>query len=182
MIRFLSMMRAERRPYRIVLAAMIATAAAAAEGADFRYSNWGDSMADVKAAETATFHHEGEDEMAFTDSSIEGIDGGIIYLFDRGRLVRGLYVSRNEYAGGDGVLQDFERMKSYYSDRLGAEGREERDWKNGPPEGGADLEASLAAGELRLAHHWTVGRSRIAILMTGKDGGVFLRSMTQPVR
>ncbi len=139
-------------------------------------------MVAVKAAETATFHHEREDEMAFTDSSIDGIDGGIIYLFDRGRLVRGLYVSRNEYAGGEGVLRDFEKLKAHYVELLGSEGHEALDWKSGRPEGEGDLEAALVAGEVRVAHVWNLERTRVAIMMTGKDGGVFLRSMTQPAR
>ena len=93
--------------------------------ADFRQSNWGDSAEAVMASETAVLHHQRSEEIAFVDSSIEGINGGVIYLFEDQRLVRGVYVSRQDYAGGEGVLADFERIKSHFNERLGRVGEEQ---------------------------------------------------------
>ena len=152
-------------------------------GADFRQSNWGDGAEDVMAAETATLHHRRPEEIAFVDSSIEGIDGGVIYLFEKGRLVQGVHVSRQDYSGGEGVLADLERMRAHFSEVLGETGEESRRWIDeslrDQPE---RLAEAISRGHVRLAHRWTMERTYAELVLTGKDGGVLMRAVFRPTR
>ncbi len=149
--------------------------------ADFRQSNWGDTAEDVMASETATLHHQDPEEIAYVDSSIEGIDGGVIYLFEYGRLVRGVYVSRSEYKGGAGVLADLDRMRAYLAEVLGSAGEENRRWLDeslsDQPE---KLAEAISKGHVRLAHSWILERTRVDLVLTGKAGGVLMRAVFQP--
>lgn len=152
------------------------------EAADFRFSTWGDPMAMVRQAETAVFHHQRTDELAFTDSGIDGIDGGIIYLFERGLLVQGVYVSRDEYRGGLGVMDDFRRMRKHFDETLGVEGEEEIRWVGAEPEPETEqaLVDALVEGRVRVTNRWVLERTEAQLMITGKDGGVFLRAVFHP--
>ncbi len=151
---------------------LVASAASASpRAADFRAASWGDSPEVVRAGETAEFHHQGNDEIAYVDGSIEGISGGILYLFEDGRLVRGLYVSRDDY----------ERLREHLDELLGTSGEEQRRWIGGAPGGeAADPIRAIVSGRLRLANVWTLETTQVSLIMTGKDGGVFLRAVFQP--
>lgn len=154
----------------------------AARAADFRFSEWGDSSEAVRRAETAELHHRSAEELAFTDHGIDGIDGGILYLFERDRLVTGIYVSRESYPEGAGVLEDYEALRAHLERRLGRAGEESRRWIG--EEGGGDPrhpEAAVAAGRLRVATEWSLERTHVALIMTGSEsGGVFLRAVFKP--
>lgn len=155
---------------------------APARAADFRFSNWGDSLAAVRQAETAPFHHQRTDELAFVDSEIDGIDGGIIYLFERGLLVQGVYVSRDEYRGGEGAMDDYSRMRHHFEAVLGATGEEEIRWIDEEPQDatGDALVEAVVSDRVRVTTSWTVGRTRTELIMSGKEGGVFLRAVSYP--
>lgn len=175
---------------RIVVAVLLAVGAAqvrAEEGADFRNASWGDSIDRAMRSETAIFHHRSDDELAFTDDSLEGIDGGILYLFERGRLVTGLYVSREGYPAGAGVLEDYATLRRHLARRLGEPGAESRRWMGDEGEVEADdlagekLATTVAEGRLRVSSEWRLERTHIELIMTGtEDGGVFLRAVYKP--
>ena len=149
--------------------------------ADFRQSDWGDTAEEVVASETATLHHQRPEEIAYVDSSIEGIDGGVIYLFEHGRLVRGVYVSRSEYEGGAGVLADLERMKRHLAEVLGSAGEEERRWLDASlREQPERLAEAISKGHVRLSHSWVLEGTRVDLILTGKAGGVLMRAVFQP--
>ncbi len=150
-------------------------------GADFRRSNWGDTAEDVVTSETATMHHQRADEIAYVDASIEGISGGVIYLLEDGRLVRGVYVSRSEYQGGEGVLADFELMKTHFADVLGSSGDETRRWLDESLRDQSDrLGEAISKGHVRLTHSWALEQTRVELILTGKTGGVLMRAVFQP--
>ena len=171
----------------VALVALGAICARAEEGGDFRNASWGDSIDRAMRSETATFHHRSDDELAFTDDSLEGIDGGILYLFDRGRLVTGLYVSREGYPGGVGALEDYATLRRDLERRLGGASDESRRWVG--DEGAVDpdelagerLAAAVADGRLRVSTEWTLERTHVELIMTGtEDGGVFVRAVYRP--
>lgn len=154
---------------------------------DFRNSTWGDSIDEARRSETADFHHQSEDELAFTDTSLEGIDGGILYLFERGRLVTGLYVARHEYLGGEGVLEDYRTLRRHLERRLEAPGEESLRWIGDDEAGrvespsGDRLAALIADGSLRVSTEWSLERTHVELIMTGtEEGGVFLRAVFKP--
>jgi hypothetical protein len=164
-----------------VLTLMLVLLPSMAQAADFRGSSWGDSPDQVAANETAILHHRNADEIAFLDSSIEGIDGGVIYLFDDGRLVQVVHVSRREYTRGEGVLDDFERMRSHYAEILGAEGERELRWINDSLRDQPErLAEAISKEHVRFSHSWSTDRSRVELLLTGKDGGVQIRVVFMP--
>jgi hypothetical protein len=164
-----------------VMALMLALLPSVAQAADFRGSSWRDSPDQVAAAETATLHHRNADEIAYLDSSIEGIDGGVIYLFDEGQLVQVVHVSRNDYAGGEGVLDDFERMRSHYAEILGAEGERDLRWTDDSLRDQPQrLAEAISKEHVRFAHKWSVERSHVELLLTGRDGGVVMRVVFMP--
>lgn len=163
--------------------AAIRASAVAARG-DFRGSEWGDSMDEVQRRESARFHHRSEDELAFTDGSIEGIDGGIVYVFERDRLVTGVYVSRESYPNGAGAFEDYEILRRHFEEELGRAPEESRRWIGQPQDGDEESPAAaIAAGRLRVAAEWSLERTHVALLMThSDDDGVFLRVVFRPSR
>lgn len=161
-----------------------ATAAVTVPGGDFRGSEWGDSMDEVQLRESAPLHHRADDELAFTDDSLEGIEGGIVYVFERNRLVTALYVSRQAYPAGAGAFEDYETLRADLEEQLGPAAEESRRWIGERSEGDADDPAgAIAAGRLRVSTEWSLERTHVELLMTGsEDGGIFLRAVFKPSR
>lgn len=152
-----------------------------AQAADFRASSWRDSPDQVAAAETATLHHRNADEIAYVDSSIEGIDGGVIYLFDAGELIQVVHVSRDGYPGGEGVWDDFERMRSHYAEILGSEGTRDLRWIDDSLRDQPErLAEAISKEHVRFSHTWSLERSHVELLLTGRNGGVVMRIVFMP--
>lgn len=165
------------------VAMLLALVPLASWGADFRQSSWGDSPQAVLAAETAPLHHQKDGEIAFIDSSIEGIDGGVIYLFERRQLVRGVYVSRDDYSGGEGALEDRARLRAHFDDVLDIAGVEERRWLDDSLRDQPErLAEAVSKGMVRLTYRWTLERTHVDLVLTGKEGGVLMRAVFQPTR
>lgn len=162
---------------------LVALVPLASWSADFRQSSWGDSPQAVLAAESAPLHHQREGEIAFIDSSIEGIDGGVIYLFEHQQLVRGVYVSRDQYSGGEDVLEDFARLIASFEETLEAQGVEERRWLDDSLRDQPErLAEAISKGHVRMTHRWTLERTHVDLVLTGKEGGVLMRAVFQPTR
>jgi hypothetical protein len=171
------------RAAAVLLLQTLATAVSPSPEADFRASRWGDTVEQVRAVETAPFHHLGDDELAYTDSSVEGIDGGIVYLFERGRLVRGVYVSRQDYPAGAGAPEAYERLKAHFDTTLGRVGETTERWlddslRGDPPR----LAEAVVLEQVRVTTRWRFERTHVELIMSGRDGGVYLRAVFQPSR
>ncbi len=83
-------------------------------GGDFRNNNWGDSKSDVRKAEKSPFHHERSNELAYFNSEIPGIIGGVIYYFKDDRLDGGKFVSRNSNRTPEETYRDYLKLQTYF--------------------------------------------------------------------
>ena len=168
---------------RIVILGLALALAAAAQlaAAGFRGSMWADTVDEVRAVETATFHHVAEDELAYTDASVEGISGGIIYLFEDGLLVRGVYVSRDKYEGGDGALADYARLRDYFEGELGKPGEADERWVDDSLRDDPErLAEAIVREHVRLTTRWRLEGTHVELIMSGRDGGIYMRAVFQP--
>ncbi|MFH1037656.1 MAG: hypothetical protein V1789_03170 [PVC group bacterium] len=162
----------------IVIALLISVPAGAEEETgppDFRQARWGMSPDEVKKTETEARQSGEMPELLLYEGDIAGVRASIFYLFDQGKLARGICTV--EPPGQDAVMDDYEGIRAYLLKEYGEPAEEELNLKEeavgdlDPADPGDRYQLVLrkAMGPLTV---WTSGRTRIYLQLTEKDSRV----------
>jgi len=142
---------------------------------DFRRARWGMSPDEVKQTETEARRSGETPELLLYEGDIAGVSASFFYLFDQGKLARGICTV--EPAVQDTVMDDYERIRAYLLKEYGEPAEEELNLKEeavgdlDPADPGDRYQLVLrkAMGPLTV---WMSGGTRIYLQLTEKDGRV----------
>lgn len=166
----------------VPLAALFLFGTTAAEAGGFRGVEWGASKAEVRATEKHQLHHDLDDEIAYWNFQFAGIEAGLVYTFEDGKLVRAHYLSRHRTEHPSEDLDDYRTFQRQLDEHFGAHVSEEWIWADG----GEHMEDeqtvdALASGAAELVSHWDLEDSRLRLLIAGDNGTIeTLRAIFEP--
>ncbi len=152
-------------------AALLLTSAAGA--ADFRDLDWGASKQEVRKAESFSIHHDMPNEIAFWNFKLAGVNAGLIYRFEGGRLVRAFYTSRHQTPDVKEDYADYRSFRQHFDRELGNKGVETWEWADGKQHSAAErtLEA-VAAGRVEIVTRWEHPSNDVWLVINGKSGRI----------
>jgi hypothetical protein len=143
-------------------------------GSDFREVNWGTSPEQVKETESASQLTGEMPEVLIYEGETAGIKASIFYLFDDGKLNRGLYSI--ETAQQDTIVKDYETIRTFMLKQYG----EPDKVKMGPkdemytgdlnPDDPKDLYELVLRKSISPETIWKKGDTRIYLRLIEKDG------------
>lgn len=147
--------------------------AAVAGASDFRGLSWGASKDEVRRVEKHPLHHDLEDEIAYGDFELGGVEAGLVYTFEDGKLIRAHFLSRSPAGDAAGKLGDFRTWKSLFDEHFDSPSEEEWIWADGAEhrEDERGLEA-LTSGRARAVARWQVGNTSVELKIEGGDGKI----------
>ena len=147
--------------------------AVTAEARGFRGVAWGATPEEVRAAEKLPLHHDLEHEIAYWNFEFAGVEAGLVYAFEAGRLVEARYVSRHATDDPAEDLADYESFRATLDEHFGTHVVEEWVWADGEARGAPeDPLRALTSGAAKLVSSWRIEGSRLELLIAGSDGAV----------
>ena len=164
----------------LTLVALGMTGVAAAAG--FRGVEWGASKEEVLATEKHQLHHELEDEIAYWNFEFAGIEAGLVYTFEEGKLVRAHYLSRHRTSHPSEDLADYRTFQRQLDEHFGEHVAEAWTWADGDEHGESEQTVeALASGAARLESYWKLEGSRVRLLIAGENGKIeTVRAIFEP--
>ena len=159
----------------VITITLFSIGARLAEGkTDFRKVSWGMSPEQVKKTEPASQLTGEMPEVLIYEGEIAGINASIFYLFDDGKLNRGLYSI--ETAQQDTIVKDYETIRTFMLKQYG----DPSEVKMGPkdemytgdldPANPEDLYALVLRKSISPETIWERGKTRIYLRLIEKDG------------
>lgn len=123
--------------------------------ADFRESNWGDSSAQVMAAERGKLAEKSASSLTYRDS-IFGRPIAVIYQFEEDHLVGGTYYNLSRYKEPRKFQYDYKKAREFLSNR------------HGKPLDGVLVQAVATehpGAANGIQSHWTTSRTEIVMTL-----------------
>ncbi len=158
-----------------VIVLLFAGAGLAKGEANFREANWGMSPEQVKKTEPAS-QLTGEMPGVLTyDGEIAGIKASIFYIFDDGKLNRGLYSVEGQQ---DAIIKDYETTKAFLLNQYGEPDEvkmgpeDEMDYGELDPAKPDDLYTLVLRKSVSPETIWKKGDTRIYLRLIEQDGRV----------
>ena len=149
--------------------------------ADFRGVSWGASREEVRATEKLPFHHDIDDEVAYWNFELAGVEAGLKYYFVDDALVAAHYFSRRATEDPAQEMADFEAFERQFSEHFGPHQGREWVWADGAARGEGSLE-DITAGRAELVARWTLETAQVKLLIAGRDGEVkTVRAIFEPL-
>ncbi|MDP8236040.1 MAG: hypothetical protein P9M08_06630 [Candidatus Erginobacter occultus] len=145
-----------------------------AEDFDFRRARWGMTPEEVRETETEAAPFGDMEGLLIYQGTIAGIEADIIYIFQNGRLERGVYSI--EPAESQAVSRDYPRARSHLVELYGPPLVEKLNLEDGEAAGDLDpddldgLVKLVLAGGAEPMTYWETGASKIYLRLTEKDG------------
>lgn len=148
------------------------------EGTDFRKSRWGMPPDEVKKTESSEQMSGEMPGVLSYEGEIAGVKAWILFLFDDGKLERGVY---SIDAGQDSVIEDYEKVRDYMLKKYG----KPTEVKMGPgddmftgdldPTNPADLYSLVLRKSVRPETIWKRDETQIYLRLIEQDGRVAIR-------
>jgi len=162
---------------------------------DFRQTTWGMTKAQVLAAEanppSEIRESNGETMVQYDSIKLAGLDGRVVYIFAKDKLVRAKYLLDTEHEELNDFIADYHAVEPllrkafgeptgqravWEDDSLQEERKSYLDQDRATPESilPSDRNVGLAVslGHLKLYTEWGEGRTKALHAMTGADGRV----------
>jgi hypothetical protein len=162
---------------------------------DFRQTTWGMSKAQVLAAESKppseVRESNGEVVVQFDSMKLAGLDGSVVYLFAKDRLVRAKYVLDMRHEDLNDFIADYRAVEPLLRNALGEPTWQRAVWEDDSTQdekkGYLDQDRALAEntfpsdrnvglavslGHLKLYTELGEGRTKVMHAMTGADGRI----------
>jgi len=140
-----------------------------AQADEFRKSNWGDSLSQVKQAEKASLVKE-EDNGLMYKAAVANLDAVIFYGFLDGKLVSGGYQFIEVHSNKNAYIDDFEKLKGLLTKKYGQPSLDKVVWKNdlykdNPQEYGT----ALSLDHLAYLADWKTASTEVNLMLTGEN-------------
>ncbi len=154
--------------------ALLAAGSARGEDFDFRRARWGMSPDEVRRAETEATPFADMEGLLTYRGTIAGVEADIIYLFQDGRLERGVYSI--EPVDPQTVSGDYRKVRSRLLELYGLPPVEKINLEEGEaagnldPDDPDDLVKLVLAGAAAPMTYWETGATEIYLRLTEKDG------------
>ena len=161
-------------PMRVVwMLALGLAIAAQGRASDFRGHAWGASPEEVKALERHDLHHDIDGELAYWNFQFAGVEAGLVYTFEDGRLVRAHFLSRNPTTDPEEDLADYRAFQALLTEHHGEPVAEEWVWLDGDERAASEgTLADIVAGRARLETRWELETADATLLIAGGDGAI----------
>jgi len=156
--------------------------AADGSAAGFRGVEWGAGKAEVLAIEKHQLHHDIDGEVAYWNFEFAGVEAGLVYTFDDGKLVRAHYLSRHRTNDPSEDLADYESFKGALDEHFGPHLAETWVWADGAVHSADEQTlAALTSGAAELVARWDLEDSDVKLLIAGSEGVIqTVRAIFEP--
>lgn len=135
----------------------------------FRSSNWGDSLQQVKAAESDSAILEDTDFLAY-ETRAAGADVLLTFTFVNGMLAKGGYKFNQEHSENNDYYYDFERVKGLLVKKYGPPVLSKEYWFNDLfREDPLNKGAAISCGHHSLLERWEDDATAIELWLTGDN-------------
>lgn len=140
---------------------------------DFRKTNWGMTVSQVKATEQgkpkADFPTGKRTVVVYVDS-VKGLSCDVVYIFVSDKLVRAKYLVTTEHSNKTEYLSDFDKLSDSLKEKYGKPESEDTFWSNklykdDPSEWGM----AVAVGHLVKYTHWELPKTTLVLSITGDN-------------
>lgn len=98
-------------------------------GSDFRGSNWGATIKEVKAQEKSKLIDADRDSLMYS-CFINNLNSDIIYLFTDGKLISAGYVIHESHSNKNLYIGDYDGINDLFTKKYGKPSANIIDWKN----------------------------------------------------
>lgn len=137
---------------------------------DFRNSNWGDSLEQVKSTESNTLILNTSDSLLYDDAKILGLSCSILYNFSDSKLLNGGYVLSEKHSSDNLYYEDYLKLVKAYTEKYGKPTSSEENWnrslyKDNPEKIGF----AISIGDVKLNTKWITNTSTIDIVIKGDN-------------
>jgi hypothetical protein len=96
---------------------------------DFRKTNWGFSMDQVKNSESLSLVREEQNALMYK-GTLSDLDCYVVFVFAKGKLVRTKYVIVEEHSNKNDYIRDYESLKRLLSNKYGTPIQDKTIWRN----------------------------------------------------
>ena len=136
---------------------------------DFRRTNWGMSIEDVKQAEDEDIVNEENNSLLY-QSSIAGMDAFLCYVFVGRQLVRTSYIIIMRHVNDNAYIDDYYTLLSLLKKKYGEPDDEQIVWKNNNWRNDSDMWGhAIKQGHLLYQSIWKTERTEILLTLSSED-------------
>jgi hypothetical protein len=158
---------------QILTTLLVLASIAGMSQADFRNSNWGDSMQKIKQSEDSKIKVQSDNAIIYL-TKLAGFDAKLGYVFAGDKLVRANYVIDKEHSNQNEYISDYEKLKSLIIKKYGEPVRDHTVWSNDLYKGDSDnYGLAVSIGHLAYYATWDAGKTEIGILLTGDNYKIY---------
>lgn len=138
---------------------------------DFRNSNWGDSIEQVRKIESMKPFLDSGSSLVYNDAKILDLSCSIMYMFYDGKLLNGGYVFDEKHSSDNLYYEDYLKLVAAYTEKYGKPTSSEEIWidelfKDNPKDWGF----AIKKGDAKFTTHWITSTSTIDIVISGDNG------------
>jgi len=140
---------------------------------DFRTSNWGDSIEQVKKMEDASII--GFDEKNSTlgyKTTISTVDMNIMYIFTDNKLHQGAYQNTSSHMNGKKYIDDYKRINKLLTKKYGKPHSQEERWTGDPlslKKDPSEWHLAISMGNLSMFTRWKTDNSITTNMVAGDN-------------
>ena len=150
---------------------------------DFRNSNWGDSIDDVKKNEDLKLSAEIKDDnlLVYSDGKIVNLDVTVIYGFNKNdELDNGFYNVNVTHTNNNLYIDDYEDIKESLSIKYGEPSYDDMEWNDDLYKGNPDdYGFAVSLGDLQYSSGWKVNNTYITLTLKGDNNDIDLSLIYQ---
>jgi hypothetical protein len=135
----------------------------------FRSSNWGDSVAKIKAVEGQDAVHETDDFLIY-EAHVGGFPANLVFKFINGMFHSGWYSFKQEHSDTNDFLNDFESLKNLMTIKYGKEVEIKDYWFNDLFRNDyAERGMAISRGDHSIFIKWNDSETDITLQITGDN-------------
>jgi|AntAceMinimDraft_17_1070374.scaffolds.fasta_scaffold26500_2 hypothetical protein len=137
---------------------------------DFRKTNWGMSVKQVKAIEDAKLGPAGDSELGYSGIKIDGKDFICVYFFLEDKLYRSAYGLLGEHSNDNLYIDDYENLKEALTKKYGKPRFDKVTWRNDLfKDSRQDWGTAISMGHLEYFSSWETSTTDINLGLNGDN-------------
>ena len=94
----------------------------------FRYSNWGDTIEQVEAAEGSDYYVKGEELLAYKNIGLLTYNTEVVYSFDKNGLKSAVYKVMDTHTNDELYIEDFHNIDEALKVKYGEPSMQDTKW------------------------------------------------------